>query len=93
MAALVCRRLDGFASESVSCDKEGGFDVTSLDKTHVEVCCTNSSYSRHVLLKEQHNKTVHGGLSAKGSFTPCCSVPLNAKDVKKIVPSMVNICM
>lgn len=66
--------------------------MTSLDKTRVELCCTDSSYSRHMLPKE-HNNMVHRGLSAKGSFTPFCSAPPNAKGVKKIVPSMVNICM
>lgn len=67
--------------------------MTSLDEARVELCSTNSNYSSDVLPKEQHNNTVHGGLSAKGSFTPCCSVPPNAKGIKKIVPSMVNICM
>lgn len=72
----------------VNCGKQRGFDMTSLNEACAELCFANSSYSSHVLLKEQHNNTVHWGLSAKGNFTPCCSVLLNAKGVKNIVPRM-----
>lgn len=66
--------------------------MTSLNEARAELSFANSGYSSHVLLKEQRDNTVHWGLSATGNFTPCCSVPLNAKGVKKIVPSTVNIC-
>lgn len=66
--------------------------MTSLNEARAELSFASSSYSSHVLLKEQHNNTVHWGLSAKGDFTPCCSVPLDVKGIKKFVPSTVNIC-
>lgn len=67
--------------------------MTSLNEAHAELVFANSSYFSHVLLKEQHSNTVQWGLSAKGNFTPCCSVPLNTKGIKKIVPNTVDICM
>jgi len=67
--------------------------MTSLNEARAELSFANSGYSSHVLLKEQHNNTVRWGLSAKGNFSPCCSVPLNAKGIKQIVPSVCDSCV
>lgn len=59
----------------MNCDKRGGFDVTFFNEAQAKLSFANSSYPCHVLLKDQQNKTVHWGLSAKGPFTLHCSGP------------------